>query len=435
MTRSNTLLALLALAASNGNHPLLHGAEAKKDRLRKFSVTKKQQQVKQSPPSPPSVSPTYSPTEWPTWFPTAEATPKPTNKRQAAKAPGGATSPNTTTKGTEQAIVRPPSSNPRTGRPTSAPSPEPTSEPTRIPAAPKNDIVPPPLMPAGIVIASDDNLDIPPGTEEAFVNVLENDIGSNLRVQSIDQQGAFGTCAISLTLNEVVYAPDNLNFIGSDECVYEVCDDMDDCDMASVKVQIKEVITSDPVASPVPRPTPDPTAELGTDKTLVPTEDFARITSEPTKQPITAFPTEGELVVETFVPTAEENTITTGDSYDNQETSYMKDTSYDSSTSNSSTSHDGYMKHPYSSNSSSSGSGSSSSSGSWSSSGSHSGKSGKSGGSGSGKAGKSGGKSTGSWSSSSDRSKYGGGSWGGRSSSSSSSHSGKSGKSRRNLRH
>eukprot|EP00571_Detonula_confervacea_P002376 CAMPEP_0172313816 /NCGR_PEP_ID=MMETSP1058-20130122/21038_1 /TAXON_ID=83371 /ORGANISM="Detonula confervacea, Strain CCMP 353" /LENGTH=420 /DNA_ID=CAMNT_0013027531 /DNA_START=9 /DNA_END=1272 /DNA_ORIENTATION=+ len=346
MKHSNSLLALLTLAASN-NEAGLHLVSAKKVRTR----TKNHQadagahirQVKQ-----PTAAPSYNPTEWPTFYPTtvAEKTPRPTK------------------------------------RPNKKPTPPPTKSPNEQPGTP-NDVVPPPLVTSplrpnnlnmppltenGLVVAFDDVINLPPGTEEAFIGVLENDTGSNLIVRSVDQ-ASFGTCTISISLSEVVYSNTDPSFIGSDTCTYEACDDEDDCDTATLTVVFKEETTSDPTFSDTIRSSP-PTVDSGTSQTLSPTEGIDRLTPVPTRRPITPFPTEEEI--DTEVPTVgipDFDSISPVLSY-----GYSSDYSAD-----------GYLDHFKS------GSGSGSGSGSWS--GSKSGKSGsgKSGKSGGGKSGKSGG--------------------------------------------
>lgn len=91
------------------------------------------------------------------------------------------------------------------------------------------------------VIASDDVIRIPLGTDLAFISVLENDIGSNLQVRAITQQAAHGDCSISIDLFEVVYVLTDLSYTGSDECTYEACDAEENCDTAVVEIAINEV--------------------------------------------------------------------------------------------------------------------------------------------------------------------------------------------------
>ena len=90
-----------------------------------------------------------------------------------------------------------------------------------------------------IVIAVDDIIKLPSGTEEAFLDVLGNDMGKNLILSSITFQPSNGKCSISLSLSEVLYIPNNTSFIGSDQCTYEACDDVFNCDTAVVRIIIE----------------------------------------------------------------------------------------------------------------------------------------------------------------------------------------------------
>ena len=90
-----------------------------------------------------------------------------------------------------------------------------------------------------LVTAVDDIITLPSGTSEAFIGVLDNDMGENLLVRSIISQPSNGKCSISLfSLSEVVYTPNDISFIGSDQCTYEACDEDDNCDMAVVGITI-----------------------------------------------------------------------------------------------------------------------------------------------------------------------------------------------------
>ena len=88
------------------------------------------------------------------------------------------------------------------------------------------------------IIAVDDVINVPRGTTDAFISVLDNDTGSNLAVRTIASQPNNGECSISLDLLEVVYFPNNTTFVGSDQCTYETCDEDENCDTAVVKINI-----------------------------------------------------------------------------------------------------------------------------------------------------------------------------------------------------
>ena len=138
------------------------------------------------------------------------------------------------------------------------------------------------LREAATVMAVDDVINLPPGTSEAFIAVLENDSGMNLAIKSISSQASSGECITSLSLNEVVYTPADTAFIGSDQCEYEACDATNMCDTATLTIVIKEDLTSGPSTTPG-----------GTVKTVAPTPAF------PEDTPV---PTPGE-VIETPAPT------------------------------------------------------------------------------------------------------------------------------------
>ena len=192
--------------------------KAKEEALK--GTIKQQQQAANVP----TTSPSYTPTEWPTWFPTTDQT----------KAP----------------VTRKPTRPPRTPRPTKHPTPIPT------PNTPQ-------LNQNGLVIAVDDTISLQSGTTEAFIAVLENDTGSNLIVRAITSQPTNGQCSISLNLSEVVYIPNDTNFVGSDQCTYETCDDEEDCDTAIVRINIGSA--PPPPTPPTPTPPTPPTAcDLGT---------------------------------------------------------------------------------------------------------------------------------------------------------------------------
>ncbi|KAL3757474.1 hypothetical protein ACHAWU_006681 [Discostella pseudostelligera] len=147
------------------------------------------------------------------------------------------------------------------------------------------------LRQAATVMAVDDVINLPPGTSEAFIAVLENDSGDNLVIKSMTSPAASGECIISLSLNEVVYTPPSNGFIGSDQCEYEACDTSDMCDTATLTIVIKEELTSGP--SP---------AQGGNVKTLAPTPSFPVDTQVPTPSipdvtpaPMTNFPTEDKI--------------------------------------------------------------------------------------------------------------------------------------------
>ena len=81
-----------------------------------------------------------------------------------------------------------------------------------------------------------------------FVNVLNNDFAfpirvndsmlNSLTVQSITTQASNGQCDVSLDLKQVTYKP-NVGFLGGiDTCVYEACDATDDCDIATIVIDI-----------------------------------------------------------------------------------------------------------------------------------------------------------------------------------------------------
>lgn len=135
------------------------------------------------------------------------------------------------------------------------------------------------LRQAATVIAVDDVINLPPGTSEAFIAVLENDSGDNLVIKSMTSPAASGECIISLSLTEVVYTPPSNGFIGSDQCEYEACDTSDMCDTATLTIVIKEELTSGP--SP---------AQGGNVKTLAPTPSFPIDTQVPTPSDIIQTP-------------------------------------------------------------------------------------------------------------------------------------------------
>ena len=70
-------------------------------------------------------------------------------------------------------------------------------------------------------------------------DVLENDVGSNLYVKSITSQGSQGICSVASNELLVIYAPYEPTFVGFDQCTYEVCGDMGDCDKAVVGINIE----------------------------------------------------------------------------------------------------------------------------------------------------------------------------------------------------
>ncbi len=155
------------------------------------------------------------------------------------------------------------------------------------------------LREAMTVMAIDDIINLPPGTSEAFIAVLENDSGMNLAIKSIASQASQGECIISLSLIEVVYTPPDAAFIGSDQCEYEACDAMDMCDTATLTVVIKEELTSGP-----------PPSMGGSVKTLAPTPSFPEVTQAPTPgEIITPFPTP-DIPEVTPAPTPD-NVVTT----------------------------------------------------------------------------------------------------------------------------
>jgi len=129
------------------------------------------------------------------------------------------------------------------------------------------------LLPSSAsVVAVDDVINLTQGTTEAFVAVLENDSGSNLIVRAITSQPTNGQCSISFNLSEVVYFPNNVTFVGSDQCTYETCDDNENCDTAVVQINIgnNQVSTSSPTRSPSPPvASPDSASVLIGDDVLV----------------------------------------------------------------------------------------------------------------------------------------------------------------------
>mmetsp|Transcript_46658 Transcript_46658/g.98057 ORF Transcript_46658/g.98057 Transcript_46658/m.98057 type:complete len:376 (-) Transcript_46658:3-1130(-) len=286
MKHSNSLLALLAIAPSGiiNSNPLF--ANAARERTRKKNKNKKQN--KEETPDP-TASPSYYPTQWPTYFPSVEPTPKPTRGR-------------------------------RTKNPTVTPTPEPTPRPTPMRGPPEDASaaikpIERPLQTAGIVVAVDDFVSLDIGTIDAYIGVLENDVGTNLAIQAITSDADFGTCNISIDLAEVVYFPPSSEFVGSDSCTYEVCDEEEDCDEAVVLIQIKPDITSSPTeADDTREPTTTPTASV----TPAPQNKLATLdpTFNPPPRPPTPIPTEliespaPTIQSETPAPTAESGTIT-----------------------------------------------------------------------------------------------------------------------------
>lgn len=77
--------------------------------------------------------------------------------------------------------------------------------------------------------------------DDAFISVLDNDTPGNpndsLFVKAITSGASNGICAISLSIDEVVYTPNN-GFTGSDSCEYEACDSIPLCDTAKVTITV-----------------------------------------------------------------------------------------------------------------------------------------------------------------------------------------------------
>jgi len=164
-----------------------------------------------------------------------------------------------------------------------------------------------------VVVAVDDDINLPQNTVEAFISVLENDEGSNLYVTSITTQATSGSCAINNNQMEVVYTPSEPGFVGVDSCEYEACCDDGDCSTAVVSITIEgEEKSSEKTAEPTLQPTSEPTigsspdlGDEGTEKSLSPTPGVTReLTPAPTPAP-TPEPTPGPTPVPTPAPTLE----------------------------------------------------------------------------------------------------------------------------------
>ena len=241
MNYSSALFTLLAIiATSSASQAQTNQTKFEKKQIKIQKRNKRQERnealkdtattIKTNPQTAnnvPTTSPSYTPTQWPTWFPTTDQT----------KAP----------------VTRKPTRPPRT--------PRPTKHPTPIPTTLNNT---PQLNQNALVIAVDDTISLQSGTTEAFIAVLENDTGSNLIVRAITSQPTNGQCSISLNLSEVVYIPNDTNFVGSDQCTYETCDDEEDCDTAIVRITIGSGVNPTPPTPTPPAPTPPTGCDLGT---------------------------------------------------------------------------------------------------------------------------------------------------------------------------
>lgn len=149
----------------------------------------------------------------------------------------------------------------------------------------------------GVVTAADDTVTITAGAAtEYFIDVLANDAGANLRMESIVAQATSGTCGISLDLTQLVYAPDNPAREGNDQCRYRACDEDNDCGDALVLITVapdestsaptpanKEATQSPTIEAP-PRPATAAPNASPTD-TIAPTLVSSQVTSAPTLDP------------------------------------------------------------------------------------------------------------------------------------------------------
>ena len=104
-----------------------------------------------------------------------------------------------------------------------------------------------------------------------FISVLDNDVhapGEDLVVQSIVTDASNGECTISLSLIEVVYAP-NVGFVGMDSCVYEACDSTLKCDTAMLSIEVTDSTPTNPLTpttlfpTETTPPTPSPVSDTG----------------------------------------------------------------------------------------------------------------------------------------------------------------------------
>ncbi|EED96418.1 predicted protein [Thalassiosira pseudonana CCMP1335] len=130
---------------------------------------------------------------------------------------------------------------PQTPQPTDASIPE-TPQPTPFPTVGAPDPTNPPMGGGGggNPTANDDAATMNAG-DDAFISVLDNDTPGNpndsLFVKAITSGASNGICAISLSIDEVVYTPNN-GFTGSDSCEYEACDSIPLCDTAKVTITV-----------------------------------------------------------------------------------------------------------------------------------------------------------------------------------------------------
>mmetsp|Transcript_2732 Transcript_2732/g.6861 ORF Transcript_2732/g.6861 Transcript_2732/m.6861 type:complete len:1343 (+) Transcript_2732:394-4422(+) len=152
--------------------------------------------------------------------------------------------------------------------PTPEPTNEPTNEPTKMAPYPPGATTPKPTPATGELpttaaptgsptcedldpVAEDDSATTPKNTN-VIVYALDNDTvaeeGYDLAVTSLKFTGRHGVCSIVAQDGTTVveYEPE-LDFNGVDVCVYEACDSMDRCDIATITITV-EPSPGDPMA-------------------------------------------------------------------------------------------------------------------------------------------------------------------------------------------
>ena len=102
-------------------------------------------------------------------------------------------------------------------------------------------------------ILQDDNESTQEG-DPVTVNVLDNDLGTNLVVVSV-VSGAYGVCSIASN-GWVTYTPNVNGYIGNDECYYKACTGTTTaCGMAKLTINVYAAPTYSPTLSPTESPT------------------------------------------------------------------------------------------------------------------------------------------------------------------------------------
>ena len=90
--------------------------------------------------------------------------------------------------------------------------------------------------------------------EYAFVDVFEDEeqMLSDFKVTTITHAASNADCSIGLDFKSVMVAP-HAEFIGTDYCEYEVCDEQDQCSKATITFTVEDVDTNNE-STPAPAP-------------------------------------------------------------------------------------------------------------------------------------------------------------------------------------